>query len=167
MKFLWAPWRSQYVEKVDEQKGCFLCEAVSQPEERLRDVLVLYRGKKSFVIFNKFPYNPGHLMVAPVEHVGDYNLLDEETILEIHWLTKACLGLMKEVMKAHGINLGYNLGRAAGAGLESHLHLHVVPRWFGDTNFMHTLADVKVISQDLYGLYDRMKPVFLRLLDAS
>ncbi|MDW8067215.1 MAG: HIT domain-containing protein [Aquificaceae bacterium] len=167
MKLLWAPWRSQYVEKVDEQKECFLCEAVSQPEEKLRDYLVLYRGKGSFVIFNKFPYNPGHLMIAPIEHVGDYSLLDEETALEIHRLTKVCLGLMKEVMKAHGVNIGYNLGRAAGAGLESHIHLHIVPRWFGDTNFMHTLADVKVISQDIYELYDRMKPVFLRLLNAT
>ncbi|MCS7308377.1 MAG: HIT family hydrolase, partial [Aquificaceae bacterium] len=93
--------------------------------------------------------------------------LDEETALEIHRLTKVCLGLMKEVMKAHGVNVGYNLGRAAGAGLESHIHLHIVPRWFGDTNFMHTLADVKVISQDLYELYDRMEPVFLRLLNAT
>ncbi|MCS7262849.1 MAG: HIT domain-containing protein [Aquificaceae bacterium] len=167
MRMLWAPWRSQYVEKVDEQKGCFLCEAASQPEEKLRDHLVLYRGRKAFVIFNKFPYNPGHLMVAPIDHVGDYQLLDEDTVLEMHRLTKVCLSLMKEVMKAHGVNLGYNLGRAAGAGLESHLHLHVVPRWFGDTNFMQTLAEVRVISQDLFELYDRMRPLFLRFLNAS
>ncbi len=167
MKLLWAPWRSQYVEKVDEQEGCFLCEAVSQPEERLRDYLVLHRGKRAFVIFNKFPYNPGHLMVAPIDHIGDYLLLDQETALEIHKLTRVCIQLIREVMNSHGINVGYNLGRAAGAGLESHIHLHLVPRWFGDTNFMQTLADTKVISQDLYELYDRMKPIFKRILDAS
>ncbi|MCS6876393.1 MAG: HIT domain-containing protein [Aquificaceae bacterium] len=167
MKLLWAPWRSSYVEKVDEQEGCFLCDAVSQPEEKLREYLVLYRGKKAFVIFNKFPYNPGHLMVSPIAHIGDYALLDDETVMEMHKLTKVCLGLMKEVMKAHGVNMGYNLGRAAGAGLESHIHLHIVPRWFGDTNFMQTIGDVKVISQDLFELYDRMKPIFMRLLDAS
>ncbi|MFN3871135.1 MAG: HIT family protein [Aquificaceae bacterium] len=166
MKLLWAPWRSQYVEKVDEQKGCFLCEAASQPEEKLRDFLVLYRGKRSFVIFNKYPYNPGHLMVAPIEHIGDYLLLDDETLQEITKLTKIALQVIREVMKPHGINMGYNLGRAAGAGLETHIHLHIVPRWFGDTNFMNTLADVKVISQDLYELYDRMKPLFEKFLNA-
>ncbi|MFN3471175.1 MAG: HIT family protein [Aquificaceae bacterium] len=167
MKLLWAPWRSKYVENVDLQSGCFLCEAVSQPEEKLRDYLVLYRGKKAFVIFNKYPYNPGHLMVVPIEHIGDYTLLDKETAEEIHMLTKVCIKVIREVVKAHGINMGYNLGRAAGAGLESHIHLHIVPRWFGDTNFMNTLADVKVISQSLYDLYDRMKPVFEKFLHAT
>ncbi|MFN7066027.1 MAG: HIT family protein, partial [Aquificaceae bacterium] len=112
-------------------------------------------------------YNPGHLMIAPIEHIGDYLLLDVDTFQEMHKLTKVCLQVIKEVMKPHGLNMGYNLGRAAGAGLESHIHLHLVPRWFGDTNFMNTLADVKVISQDLYVLYDRMKPLFERYLHAT
>lgn len=163
MKFLWAPWRSQYIEKLEDQEGCFLCNAVFQPEEKLRDYLVLHRGKKAFVIFNKYPYNPGHLMIAPIEHVGDYLLLCEETVMEMHRLTRACIKVIKEVMKAHGLNVGYNLGRAAGAGLEGHIHLHLVPRWFGDANFMLTISDVRVISQDLYELYDRMKPVFHRV----
>ncbi len=160
MRLLWAPWRSQYVEKVDQQSECFLCVAASQPEEKLREYLVLYRGKRAFVIFNKYPYNPGHLMIAPIEHVGDYLSVDDETLMEIHKLTKVCLLTIREVMRPHGVNMGYNFGRAAGAGLEGHIHLHLVPRWFGDTNFMGTLADTKVISQDLYELYDRMKPVF-------
>lgn len=167
MKLLWAPWRSKYVENVDQQSGCFLCEAISQPEEKLRDYLVLYRGEKAFVIFNKYPYNAGHLMVSPIEHIGDYLLLDNDTVMEMHKLIKVCIRVIREVMKPHGINMGYNLGRAAGAGLEGHIHLHLVPRWFGDTNFMNTLADVKVISQDLYELYDRMKPTFERLLHAT
>ena len=94
-------------------------------------------------------------------------MLDKETAEEIHTLTKVCIYVIREVMKAHGINMGYNLGRAAGAGLEGHIHLHIVPRWFGDTNFMNTLADVKVISQNLYDLYDRMKPVFEKFLHAT
>lgn len=166
MKILWAPWRSHYVEKVDEQEGCFLCQAVSQTEERLRDYLVLYRGRRSFVIFNKYPYNAGHLMIAPIDHIGDYLLLDEDTVLEMHKLTKICLLALKEVIKPQGFNLGYNLGRAGGAGLETHIHLHIVPRWSGDTNFMASVGGVKVISQDLYELYDRIKPVFERLLNA-
>lgn len=166
MKILWAPWRSGYVETVDEQQGCFLCHAVSQPEERLRDYLVLYRGKRSFVIFNKYPYNAGHLMIAPIEHLGDYLLLDEDTAHETHRLTRACLMALREVIKPHGFNVGYNLGRAGGAGLESHIHLHIVPRWSGDTNFMYSVGGVKVISQDLHELYDRIKPVLIRFLNA-
>ncbi len=167
MKLLWAPWRKNYVESVDTQEGCFLCHAVSQPEEKLRDHLVLYRGRKAFVIFNKYPYNAGHLMVAPVEHLGEFTLMDDDTALEIHRLTKVCIGALRKEMKSQGFNLGYNLGRPAGAGLESHLHLHIVPRWNGDTNFMPTLANVKVVSQDLYELYDRIKSTFLELLDAT
>jgi ATP adenylyltransferase len=167
MKLLWAPWRSTYVERIDQTSGCFLCDAVYQPEERLRDHLVLYRGKRAFVIFNKYPYNAGHLMVAPTEHIRNFCLLDQETVLEIHRLTVVSIKALEEVIKPHGFNLGYNLGRSAGAGLESHLHLHIVPRWNGDTNFMPTVAQTKVISQDLWELYDRIKPTFERLVNAT
>jgi ATP adenylyltransferase len=167
MNLLWAPWRSGYVEKIDQASGCFLCDAVSKPEERLRDHLVLYRCRRAFVIFNKYPYNAGHLMVAPIEHIGNFCLLDQETVLEIHRLTVVSIKALEEVIKPHGFNLGYNLGRSAGAGLESHIHLHIVPRWNGDTNFMPTVAQTKVISQDLWELYDRIKPIFERLINAS
>jgi len=167
MNLLWAPWRGAYVEKIDQTSGCFLCDAGAQPEERLRDHLVLYRGKKAFVIFNKYPYNAGHLMVAPIEHIGNFCLLDQETVLEIHRLTVVSIKALEEVIKPHGFNLGYNLGRSAGAGLESHIHLHIVPRWNGDTNFMPTVAQTKVISQDLWELYDRIKPTFERLINAT
>ncbi len=166
MKRLWAPWRKSYVENVDNQKDCFLCEAVSQKEDSLRDYLVLYKGKFSFVIFNKYPYNAGHLMVAPIAHIGNFIETDEEIALEIHRLTKVCILALKETIKPQGFNIGYNLGRAAGAGLETHIHLHIVPRWNGDTNFMPIVGSVKVISQDLYELYDRIKPVFYDILDA-
>ncbi len=167
MNLLWAPWRGSYVEKVDQISECFLCKAVSQTEEKLRDCLVLYRGKNAFVIFNKYPYNAGHLMVAPIRHIGDFCLLDQETVLEIHRLTVVSIKALEEVIKPHGFNLGYNLGRPAGAGLESHIHLHIVPRWNGDTNFMPTVAQTKVISQDLWELYDRLKPSFERLVNAT
>jgi len=150
------------VENIDQGSGCFLCDAVRSPKEEWREKLVLHVGKKAFVIFNKYPYNAGHLMVAPIEHVGNYLALDEETVLEIHKLTQACIRALQETIKPHGFNLGYNLGRAAGAGLEDHIHFHIVPRWNGDTNFMPTLSNTKVISQDLYELYDRLKPVFER-----
>lgn len=167
MKRLWAPWRSKYVESIGESSECFLCEAVKQPEERLRDYLVLYKGKRAFVIFNKYPYNPGHLMVAPIDHRGDYTLLDEDTALEMHKLVKVCLLTLRRALNPHGFNLGFNLGRSAGAGLETHIHLHIVPRWNGDTNFMSTLAETRVISQDLWEMYDRIRPIFFDILHAA
>jgi len=164
MDILWAPWRSHYVENVDNIEGCFLCHAIRQPPERWREVLVLHRGEKSFIILNKYPYNSGHLMIVPIEHVGDYEELDEETVLEMDGLLRLSLKALKKVLKPHGFNIGYNLGRPAGAGLESHIHMHVVPRWNGDTNFMPVIANTKVISQDLLSTYDRLREVIESLL---
>ena len=157
MEILWAPWRRTYVENVDKIEGCFLCHAVRQPPEKWREVLLLYKGEKAFIILNKYPYNTGHLMIVPKEHIGDYTLLDEETALEMHKLLCLALKALKKEYKPHGFNVGYNFGRAAGAGLEEHIHLHVVPRWNGDTNFMPVLSKTKVISEDLYSTYDRIK----------
>lgn len=157
MEILWAPWRRTYVENVDKIEGCFLCHAIKQPPEKWREVLLLYKGKKAFIILNKYPYNTGHLMIVPKEHIGDYTLLDEETALEIHKLLILTLKALKKEYKPHGFNVGCNFGRAAGAGLEEHIHLHVVPRWNGDTNFMPVLSKTKVISEDLYSTYDRIK----------
>lgn len=157
MRILWAPWRSSYVENVDSLEGCFLCNAAAQPPERWRDVLLLHKGRRSFIILNKYPYNPGHLMIVPVEHSSDYENLDEETVLEMSAMLKLSLRVLRKVFRPHGFNVGYNLGRPAGAGLETHLHMHVVPRWNGDTNFMPVLAQTKVISQDLLSTYDRLR----------
>ncbi|GAB6065777.1 HIT domain-containing protein [Aquifex pyrophilus] len=157
MKILWAPWRRVYVENVDKIEGCFLCHALRQPPERWREVLLVHRGKNAFVILNKYPYNTGHLMIVPVKHTGNYTEIDEETALEMHELLKAVLEALKKEYKPHGFNVGYNFGRSAGAGLEEHIHLHVVPRWNGDTNFMPVIAQTKVISEDLYSTYDRVK----------
>ncbi len=159
MKILWAPWRSEYIKKVDEERECFLCRALKVDE---REGLVLLKGKRAFVILNKYPYNNGHVMVAPKKHLSDYLLLDQESVLEIHKLTQISLKVLKEVYSPHGFNLGYNLGRVAGAGLETHLHLHIVPRWNGDTNFMPVLSKTKVISFSLEKTYKDLKEAFKR-----
>ncbi len=161
MEHLWAFWRSTYIENVDKrpENECFLCEAVSQPPEKFREYLVLHKGKKAFVIMNLFPYNGGHLMVCPIRHIDDFTSLDREELLEINLLVQACIRALKRTISPHGFNVGWNLGRVAGAGLEGHIHCHIVPRWNGDTNFMPVLAETKVISQHFLDLYDRIKPV--------
>jgi len=164
MRILWAPWRSSYVESVDSLTDCFLCQAISQPEDRWREFLVLYRERHSFIILNKYPYNSGHLMIVPVEHVGDYEELSQETVLEMDRLLRLSLRALRSAFRPHGFNVGYNLGRPAGAGLESHIHMHVVPRWNGDTNFMPVISGTKVISQDLFTTYDRLKLSLERIL---
>ncbi len=161
MQHLWAFWRSSYIEKVDDiaNKGCFLCEAVGQPPEKHREFLVLHRGKTAFVIMNLFPYNGGHLMVCPIRHTDDFTSLSGEELLEINLLVQASIKALKRAINPHGFNIGWNLGRVAGAGLEEHIHCHVVPRWNGDTNFMPILSETKVISQHFLSLYDRIKPL--------
>ena len=163
MDILWAPWRSNYVENVDKIEGCFLCHAISQPKSRWKEVLVLYKSSKSFIIMNKYPYNSGHLMIVPVKHTGNYEEIDEETVLDMDKLLRISIKALRKVFHPHGFNIGYNIGRPAGAGLESHLHMHVVPRWNGDTNFMPVIAKTKVISQDLETTYDRLKEAIDRL----
>jgi ATP adenylyltransferase len=140
-KPLWAPWRLEYVQQADEWPGCIFCE----PEEEL----VLHRGELAFALLNRFPYASGHLMVAPLRHVGQYAELSDDEALEIHRLAAAGLGALAAVYSPQGSNLGWNLGRIAGAGIVDHVHMHVVPRWAGDTNFMPVLADVRVIPEHL------------------
>ncbi len=153
MRQIWAPWRIEYILSPKEE-GCFICEAVSQGEGP--DTLLLHKGEKCLVIMNRYPYNPGHLMVAPIRHVGDLEELSDEECLEMMSLTKLCLKVLKEEMSPEGFNLGVNLGKVAGAGLETHVHLHVVPRWNGDTNFMPVLADVKVIPEHILSTYEKL-----------
>ncbi len=167
MRILWAPWRSRYVERIDSFRDCFLCEAISQPESLWRRFLVLYRSKRSFIILNKYPYNSGHLMIVPLEHTGDYEDVDEETVLDMDRLLRLSLKTLRRAFNPHGFNIGYNFGRSAGAGLESHLHMHVVPRWNGDTNFMPVLAETKVIPQDLFTTYDRLRKALEEILEGE
>lgn len=150
----------KYIEDASrgEDIGCFLCD-----NPRLEDSdknLVLYRGRHCFVIMNLYPYNNGHLMVAPYRHENDLLKLTPEEIAESGELTKLCIRALNRTMRPHGFNIGLNLGRVAGAGLEEHLHLHVVPRWNGDTNFMPIIAEMKVVSESLRESYRRLKKAF-------
>ena len=143
---LWAPWRLEYVERADDESGCLFCRAAAGPDE---EMLVVHRGRHAFVLLNRFPYSSGHFMVAPHRHVGDLGDLSDDEVLELHRLASQGLGALSATYAPHGYNLGWNLGRIAGAGVVDHVHLHVVPRWAGDTNFMPVLADVKVIPEHL------------------
>jgi ATP adenylyltransferase len=146
VKQLWAPWRLEYIKGADEQEGCVFCLAREGDDE---SGLVVRRGERAFVVLNKYPYSSGHLMVAPYRHESEFGELDADEALEVHRLAAAGLGALAETMSPQGFNLGWNLGRIAGAGVVDHVHLHVVPRWAGDTNFMPVLADVKVLPEAL------------------
>ena len=154
VKNLWAPWRMQYIQNVLED-GCFLCRAWESDNDP--DNLVLWRGQRAFVILNRFPYSNGHLMVATVRHGQELTGLEDRELLELMQATARMQRVLEEVVRAQGFNIGFNLGRVAGAGLADHLHLHIVPRWEGDTNFMPVLGQVKVIPQALEELYHKLK----------
>jgi len=143
-KPLWAPWRLEYVGSADEQEGCIFCAAAENG-----DSLLVHRGKRAFVLLNRFPYASGHFMVAPLRHAGEFGELTDDEIIETHRLAAQGIGALAQLYGPQGYNLGWNLGRIAGAGVVDHVHLHVVPRWAGDTNFMPVLADVKVIPEHL------------------
>jgi ATP adenylyltransferase len=143
---LWAPWRLEYIKRADEDDACVFCRAAGLGDE---EGLVVARGAAAFVLLNKFPYSSGHLMVASYRHVGEFAELTDEEALEVHRLASRGIAALAEVYGPQGYNLGWNLGRIAGAGIVDHVHLHVVPRWAGDTNFMPVLADVKVLPEHL------------------
>jgi ATP adenylyltransferase len=146
VKQLWAPWRLEYIQGADDQEGCLFCRAHEGDDE---EGLVIHRGTSAFVVLNKYPYASGHLMVAPNRHESEFGELEAEEAVEIHLLAAVGMGALAETMSPQGFNLGWNLGRIAGAGVVDHVHLHVVPRWAGDTNFMPVLADVKVLPEAL------------------
>jgi len=146
-KQLCAPWRLEYIQSADEQDGCFLCAAALGDDDEA--LLVVHRGETAFVVLNKFPYSSGHLLVAPRRHGVDFGELHDTEVLEIHRLAADAIAALSAAMHPDGFNLGWNLGRVAGAGVVDHAHLHVVPRWSGDVNFMPVLADVKVLPEHL------------------
>ncbi len=156
-KTIWAPWRIEYIlgEKGD---GCFLCKMFT--EENDRDNLLLKRGKTCAVVMNRYPYTSGHLLVTPYRHLENLADLTAEERLETMDLTIEAVGILKAELKPDGLNLGYNLGAAAGAGLKDHIHQHIVPRWTGDTNFMPVLAGTRVMPQALLEQYDVLHPLF-------
>jgi ATP adenylyltransferase len=157
MDRMWAPWRMEYL--VQERGGeCFLCQKTSEQGDRENGIL--FRGSFAFVILNAFPYNSGHLLVAPYRHLADPRALSEEELAELWQITARCLTGLEGSMGPQGFNLGINLGQAAGAGLESHLHLHIIPRWNGDTNFLPVMSETKVISEHLLTTFDKLLPFF-------
>ncbi len=159
MERIWAPWRIRYIEQADTKgKGCILCD--KPKEDNDTENYILYRGKKNFVILNSYPYNPGHLMVAPYRHLDSPEKLSEEELREHYEMVIKSLGVLREVFKPGGFNIGMNLGRVAGAGIADHIHTHVVPRWGGDTNFMPVLADVRVLPEALADSYQKLKGKF-------
>lgn len=158
MDQLWAPWRLAYVAAAKppgEGDDCFICRGLAESDDRKN--LIVFRGERCAVVLNRFPYNNGHLLVAPQAHKGKLAELTADETLEIMETVRRMTALLDELMHPDGYNIGLNLGRAAGAGLPGHLHWHVVPRWFGDTNFMPVVSDTKVISQSLDALYDLLK----------
>ena len=146
LRQLWAPWRLEYIQSADEQDGCVFCFAPGLDDDA---GLVIHRGEHAFVLLNRYPYASGHVMVAPYRHEGAFGGLRPDEALEIYELAATAVGVLQDVMAPQGFNLGWNLGRVAGAGIVDHVHQHVVPRWAGDTNFMPVLADVKVMPEAL------------------
>jgi ATP adenylyltransferase len=150
MRHLFSPWRSAYIQTFNDKKkskGCLFCIMAKQRNDV--DNLIIWRGKTCFVVMNRFPYNSGHLMIVPYKHKSQFSFLTNQELSEAMSATSNCISALKKAMKPHGFNYGANLGRVAGAGIEKHIHFHLVPRWNGDTNFMPILSDVKVVSERL------------------
>jgi ATP adenylyltransferase len=154
MKHLWSPWRLEYLTR-PEVEGCVFCDAIEGDDDR--ENLVLLRGERAFLILNRYPYNNGHFMVVPYAHVPSLENLDEPTVMEMMHLLSRGLAALRVVMYPDGFNIGANLGRVAGAGIEEHFHLHAVPRWSGDTNFMPVVGNMRVVPQTWLQTYDDLK----------
>jgi ATP adenylyltransferase len=154
---LWAPWRMEYIDALHvKDDSCFLCRYRDDAADDAAN-LVLWRSQRCLVLLNRFPYNGGHSMIAPLEHVPDLASLDGETMLDIMHLLRDMQRILRQAVNAEGFNVGINIGRCAGAGLPGHLHVHIVPRWSGDTNFMSVFAGARVIPQSLEALYRQMR----------
>jgi ATP adenylyltransferase len=158
MNYIAAPWRESYVRTCHRDRGCVFCRALRVGDDR--KAYILYRGRHAFVILNKFPYLSGHLMVAPLRHLAAFDRLPKATSDEMMDLAKKSLAVLRKRYRPHGFNLGMNLGRSAGAGVTGHAHLHVIPRWTGDANFMPILGRTRVVIEDLDATYDRLHPLF-------
>ncbi len=156
-QILWAPWRMEYIlgEKSD---GCVFCDKPALDDDR--EALIVHRGQHCYVILNYYPYNNGHLMVVPFRHVAELEDLTAEERIELIDLTALSLEVLKKAISPHGFNLGLNLGSVAGAGVSGHVHLHVVPRWEGDTNFMPVIGHTKVVNEGLWETWDKLAPLF-------
>jgi ATP adenylyltransferase len=154
METLWAPWRIDYI-LGEKEEDCIFCMAMMD-----KDNLTLYKGEVTMVLMNKFPYINGHLLVAPVRHVSGLEMLDNDEKRDLLATVDKSVEILKKVMSPDGFNIGINLGKVAGAGVEEHLHFHIVPRWFGDTNALTVFAEVRVIPEHIEATYNNLKPYF-------
>lgn len=157
MERLWAPWRMEYILN-DKPADCIFCLPTDTVTDRER--LVLYRTPLSLVMLNRYPYTNGHLLIAPLRHAGEMDALTDPEMLDLFKALRLCRTILQKAAHPDGFNVGMNLGRSAGAGVEEHLHLHIVPRWIGDTNFMSVVPDVRVMPENLHCTYDRLFPLF-------
>lgn len=158
MNRIWSPWRMAYIENHEKENGCVFCSAQTKADSA--ENLIAFRGKNAYVILNRYPYTSGHLMVVPFEHKPNLEELDPETRAEIMELTSRCMTVLREIHQPQGFNMGANIGKAAGAGIAGHVHIHIVPRWAGDTNFMSTLGETRVLPEVLEDTYQKVKEVF-------
>jgi len=156
---LFAPWRLEYVTSTDsrDRAGCVFCTAWASADDRTTHTL--WRRERSFALLNRYPYTSGHCMIAPIEHRSDLDGLDDATLLEIVSDARRLMQALRRVYRPHGFNVGFNVGQAGGAGIEEHLHLHIVPRWHADTNLMGVIAGTRVIPEDLDTTFDRLRAV--------
>ena len=157
MELIWAPWRIEYIQ-MEKPEGCILCNQPKQNKDALN--YILYRGEKNFVMLNAYPYNPGHLMIAPYRHIASLEELTDEELKEHFEIVRRSTKILRQVFNPDGFNLGMNIGKIAGAGIDDHFHTHIVPRWQGDTNFTPVIADVKVLPEALSETYQKLKDKF-------
>ncbi|MDP6127509.1 MAG: HIT domain-containing protein [Dehalococcoidales bacterium] len=157
MKHIWAPWRVEYV-RMEKPKGCILCDKPAEANDT--ENYILYRGSHNFVMLNAYPYNPGHLMIAPYRHIASPEELNEEERHEYFDIVDLSMKALKQELNPEGFNLGINLGKVAGAGIADHIHSHIVPRWQGDTNFIAVVGDVRVVPEALADTYRKLKEEF-------
>lgn len=158
MKIIWAPWRIKYISKSKKKGNCFICEIIKDFNDE--ENLVLYRGKNTIVLMNKYPYNSAHIMISPIRHIKNFYELKEYEFEEIFKLIAKSQKIIENIYKPDGFNLGVNIGKAAGAG-EDHLHFHIVPRWFGDTNFMTIFSETRVMPESVIDIYKKLKEAFI------
>jgi ATP adenylyltransferase len=163
MERLWSPWRLAYVTGTASDAGCIFCDAARSDPDPARDALILIRGSACYAILNLYPYNNGHLMVVPKRHIGSLAAATPEELSELMLLTRDAEIALNEAYTPQGINIGINLGRPAGAGVLDHVHVHLVPRWNGDTNFMSVIGNTRVLPEDLAQTGRRLRPIFERL----
>jgi ATP adenylyltransferase len=155
MEHLWSPWRMTYIENPQNEDGCIFCDRLQEADGP--ENLILFRRSESFVILNRYPYTNGHMMIVPFVHVPNLVQIEEDTLSEMILLTKDATQVLEDVYKAESYNIGVNIGEAAGAGVTEHVHIHVVPRWAGDTNFMSTTANTRVVPEELEKTYSRLR----------